>query len=55
MQEVKSLREVPRDPVCCGKPMRKVQNASPSTGEMLTVYVCSAGCGKQTPLVRSNG
>ena len=55
MQEVKSFREVPRVPECCGKPMRRVQNASPSTGEMLTVYVCAQNCGKQLPPVRSNG
>lgn len=45
MQEVKSLREVPRVPEHCGEPMRKMQNASPSTGDMLTVYVCK--CGQQ--------
>lgn len=53
MQEVKSLREVPRVPEHCGEPMRRMQNASPSTGTMLTVYVC--GCGHQTRLPEPKG
>lgn len=40
LTEVQPLREVPRDPTCCDRPMTKMQNASPSTGKMITVYVC---------------
>lgn len=46
MEEIKTMREVPRPPVCCEKVMRKMQNASPATGRILTVYVCE-NCGKQ--------
>lgn len=42
MQEVKSLREVPAQPMHCGKPMRKMQNAG-SQGKMVTIYVCDCG------------
>lgn len=46
VREVKSLREVPRVPECCGKPMRKFQGVSPSTGKVVTSYNCER-CGKQ--------
>jgi hypothetical protein len=46
MDKVKTLREVPRVPECCGKAMSKMQNASPATGKILTVYSCEH-CGKQ--------
>jgi len=46
LQEVKLLREPQASPVHCGKPMRKLAGASPSTGKLLTVYSCD-GCGTQ--------
>ena len=45
MEEVKTLREVPKTPMCCGVDMRKMQDVS--SGKMLTVYVCAKQCGKQ--------
>lgn len=45
MEEVKTLREVPKVPECCGVAMRKMQDVS--SGKMLTVYVCAKQCGKQ--------
>ena len=46
VREVKPLREVPREPVCCGRPMRKLQGVSPSTGKVVTEYNCER-CGKK--------
>jgi hypothetical protein len=45
MEEVKTLREVPKTPECCGEKMRKMQDVS--SGKMLTVYVCTKQCGRQ--------
>ena len=46
LEEVKTLREPERSPAHCGKLMRKMQNASPATGKIVTVYVCDP-CGHQ--------
>jgi hypothetical protein len=57
LQEVKPLREPERDPECCGRRMRKLQHASPSTGQLLTVFSCER-CGRQMrvpPAVRPGG
>jgi hypothetical protein len=42
--EVKSLREVPREPEHCGRKMHKLQGVSPSTGKIKTFFHCEA-CG----------
>lgn len=43
LEEVKAMREVPRVPEHCGKPMRKLIN--PSSG----AFVFSCGCGHHEP------
>jgi len=45
LQEVKSLREVPRPPEHCGVPMRRMTSATHEG--MVTVWVCSKDCGRQ--------
>ena len=47
-QEIKTLREVPREPMHCGVPMRKMSNVGVA-GKLVIVHVCAAGCGFQTP------
>lgn len=46
VSEVKSLREVPRDPEHCGVRMKKLQATSSVSGEIVTVYSCEK-CGAQ--------
>lgn len=51
LQEVKTLREPQAAPTCCGMPMRKLSNASPSTGKILIVYHCyKCGTQRRTPV-----
>jgi rubrerythrin len=45
-QEVKPLMEPERKPEHCGRRMRKFSTASPSTGALLTVWMCDV-CGTQ--------
>lgn len=45
-EEVKPMREVPRAPEHCGKPMRKLSHPSLSTGKMVVIWVCDP-CGVQ--------
>lgn len=45
-QKIETLREVPRSPECCGKPMQKMQHPSAVTGEMVIVFNCGK-CGAQ--------
>lgn len=47
MQEVKSLQEPQRKREHCGVPMKRMQNPSPSTGTLRTVWVCAKECGHQ--------
>lgn len=47
MQEVKPLREPARARECCGVAMRRMQNPSAATGELVTVWTCAKGCGHQ--------
>ncbi len=47
-QEVKTFREVPREPMHCDVPMKKMSNVG-ATGKLVTVHVCAKGCGFQTP------
>ena len=44
MQEVKSMREVPRDPMCCGQRMTKMSGAP--MGALVTIFSCGK-CGAQ--------
>jgi hypothetical protein len=46
LQEVKSLREVPRQPEHCGVRMRKLTSASATTGAMIIIHACEK-CGTQ--------
>jgi hypothetical protein len=44
MDEVKTLREVPRDPECCGQRMTKMSGAP--MGSVVIVFSCGK-CGAQ--------
>lgn len=46
LTEVAPLREVPRAPECCDRPMRKLQSVSAATGSLITVWSCGS-CGAQ--------
>jgi len=46
VREVRSMREVPRDPEHCGVKMRKLQGTSAVDGSIVTVYACDK-CGAQ--------
>ena len=50
VREVKRLQEPVRDFRHCGRPMRKLQHPSATTGELITVYVCAKDCGHQERL-----
>jgi hypothetical protein len=47
LKEVASMREVPRTPEHCGKPMRRLRGVATATGVVNTVYVCARECGHQ--------
>jgi hypothetical protein len=43
VQEVKPIREVPRQPEHCGKRMRKLSGIGTASGKLVTVYACECG------------
>jgi hypothetical protein len=47
MQEVKTLSEPMRVREHCGARMKRMQNPSPATGALRTVWICAKECGHQ--------
>jgi hypothetical protein len=46
LTDVVPLREVPRQPTCCDRPMHKMQTQGVASGKLVTVWFCD-GCGGQ--------